>query len=91
MYHYDRFPGMRSSVVTTVSQDSEGRVWFGSLQVVGYYEAHNDPIFGLANHQTVNDMAILEMIPQKDSSIIVVTPKSVYVYNKKDGLFYFVS
>ena len=91
MYHYDRFPGMRSSVVTTVSQDAEGRVWFGSLQGLGYYEAGNDTIFALANHQSVNEMAILEMIPQKDSSIIVVTPKSVYVYDKKDGHFHFVS
>ena len=91
IYRYDDFPGMRSSVVTTVAQDFDGTVWFGSLQGVGLYEAFDDTIFALNNHQSVNDMAILEMIPQNDSTMIVVTPKSVYVYDKRDEHFRFVS
>ena len=90
IYRYDAYPGMRSSVVTTITQNVDGRVWFGSLQGLSYYDADRDTICALSNGQISNGLAICSIVPQVDSSMLVVTPKTVYVYLPTNN-FVFVS
>ena len=91
IYRYDKYHGMRSSVVTAITQGKDGRVWFGSLQGMSYYDEKGDTILALQNQQIANKAAVNGIIPQKDSTLVVVTPKLVYVYNPKRNEFQFVS
>ena len=66
-------------------------VWFGSLQGMSYYDAKKDTILALHNVQTVSNLAVNGIIPQKDSTLIVVTPKLLYLYNPKTNDFQYIS
>lgn len=91
IYKYDDFPGMRSSVVTSISQTADGKIWFGSLQGLGFYDNTNDSIIALYNSQTANRLAVCGVVPQQDSSLILITPKNVYVYNQERNDFQLIS
>ena len=91
IYRYDTFQGMRSSVVTAITQNKDGKVWFGSLQGMSYYDAKKDTILALQNVQTANTLAVNGLIPQTDSTMIVVTPKLLYIYSPKTNDFQFIS
>lgn len=91
IYRYDTFQGMRSSVVSAITQSKDGMVWFGSLQGMSYYDAKKDTILALHNVQTVSNLAVNGIIPQKDSTLIVVTPKLLYLYNPKTNDFQYIS
>ncbi|MCQ2959155.1 MAG: response regulator [Bacteroidales bacterium] len=91
IYRYDEFPGMRSSVVTSISQTKDGKIWFGSLQGLGYYNPEKDTIIALNNVQIANNIAVCGIIPQEDSTMIVVTPKNSYLYNPAQNEFQLIS
>lgn len=91
IYRYNDFPGMRSSVVTTIQQNKDGKIWFGSLQGLSYYDATQDSIIALHNVQIANSLAICNIIPQEDSTMIIVTPKLLYLYDYQKNTFHFIS
>ncbi|MCQ2605152.1 MAG: response regulator [Bacteroidales bacterium] len=91
IYRYDDFPGMRSSVVTIIEQDLNGRIWFGSLQGLSYYDEKQDTIVALKNAASANSMAVNEIVVQPDGSLIIVTPKYVYVFDSEKNVFQYVS
>ncbi len=91
IYKYDNYPGMRSSVVTSISQTDDSKIWFGSLQGLGFYDNQNDTIIALSNYQTANNMAVCGIVPQADSSMILVTPKYVYMYDPQQNDFRLLS
>lgn len=91
IYRFEQYPGMRSSVVTTVAQTIDGTVWFGSLQGLSYYDQKKDTIVELKNVQAANTGAICEIVPQADSSMLVVTPKYLYSYTLEGNDFHLLT
>ncbi len=79
LYRYDDFPGMRSSVVTTICQDLQGTIWFGSLQGLSFYNEKQDTIIALQTVSFANGMAVNNIVAQPDGTLLIVTPKYIYL------------
>ncbi|MBR5433953.1 MAG: response regulator [Bacteroidales bacterium] len=91
IYRFDDYPGMRSSVVTSISQSNDGTVWFGSLQGLSFYNEKLDTIVALANVQAANNTAVCGIVPQEDSTMMLITPKYLYVFDSRKNNFQLVS
>lgn len=90
IYRYEDYPGMRSSVVTTAALGADNVVYFGSLQGLSYYDSKHDTIVAIQNKQAAHKLTVCSIIPQEDSTLIVVTPKQVYIYDNKRDTYHFV-
>ncbi|MBR7036118.1 MAG: response regulator [Bacteroidales bacterium] len=91
IYRFDEFPGMRSSVVTSISQAEDGVVWFGSLQGLSHYDEIRDTIIALQNVQTANNSAVCGIVPQSDSSMLLITSKYLYLFDSQKNNFQLLS
>ena len=87
--HFNINNGLSQNTVSSIFQDKEGYMWFGTKDGLNRFDGVSFKIFRLSSENKLNDNVFRVIVQDKDDNIWLGTDDGVYIYNPQLESFKF--
>lgn len=87
--HFNINNGLSQNTVSSIFQDKEGYMWFGTKDGLNRFDGESFKIFRLSSENKLNDNVFRVIVQDRDDNIWLGTDDGIYIYNPRLESFKF--